>query len=351
MLAVLTTICFSLRHTMSTQEMSPPWIAATVLAVVSQPMSLAKWLNVPPGKTASGTPCSTAIDAAAATVPSPPPTPSTSASRAAARSTSSTSSSSFSSTILACGRASRTSSSTRAPVPLPEAGLTTSVTPAPSGRSGVSTRSGATSGQPLLDDRRHHLRPQYRDARPETEPCEHVARVVRAGGHPGHPDQTRQQCQAEADRWVLQPDPDRERGGTGRVSRRQRVRRREPAGLPGQRHQEAARPFAAPDPLGDLVGDQAGHPQRDDTACGAALDRRGSEGGQRRGDGEPQLRMVGGLGQPRHHRVQERAGRLRDGLEHLAVQRAEALADLTDSTVATKQRRQVHAANLAARVP
>ena len=35
---------------------------------------------------------------------------------------------------------------TRAPVPLPDAGLTTSTTPAPSGRGGVSTRSGSAAG-------------------------------------------------------------------------------------------------------------------------------------------------------------------------------------------------------------
>jgi hypothetical protein len=35
-------------------------------------MSFAKWLNVPPGKTASGTPASTATPAAHETVPSPP---------------------------------------------------------------------------------------------------------------------------------------------------------------------------------------------------------------------------------------------------------------------------------------
>ena len=48
-------------------------MAATVLATVSQPMSLAKWLNVPAGKTASGSPASTATAAAHDTVPSPPP--------------------------------------------------------------------------------------------------------------------------------------------------------------------------------------------------------------------------------------------------------------------------------------
>ena len=44
------------------------------------------------------------------------------------------------------GRASRTSSMTRAPVPPPDAGLITSTTPAPSGRAGVSTRSGSAAG-------------------------------------------------------------------------------------------------------------------------------------------------------------------------------------------------------------
>ncbi len=73
MLAVLITICFSLRQTMSTHDTQPRRIASTVLAAVSQPMSLAKWLNVPAGKTASGMPASIATPAATATVPSPPP--------------------------------------------------------------------------------------------------------------------------------------------------------------------------------------------------------------------------------------------------------------------------------------
>ena len=45
-------------------------------------------------------------------------------------------------------------------------------------------------------------------------------------------------------------------------------------------------------------------------------------------DDEPQLGMVRGPAQPGHRGVQQRAGRLRDGLEHLAVEGAEPLADL-----------------------
>ena len=41
---------------MSTQATLPRRIASTVWPTVSQPMSLAKWLNVPPGNTASGDP-------------------------------------------------------------------------------------------------------------------------------------------------------------------------------------------------------------------------------------------------------------------------------------------------------
>lgn len=147
MLAVLSTMCLSLRHTRSTYAALPCRMASTVRATVSQPMSFAKWLNVPPGNTASGRPASTAMPAAHATVPSPPPTARTSQRDAASRSTSSMSSSSSSSTTSAWGSASRTSSTTRAPVPLPEAGLITSVTPDPSGRGAVLYRSGSDVGR------------------------------------------------------------------------------------------------------------------------------------------------------------------------------------------------------------
>ena len=60
-------------------------------------------------------------------------------------------------------------------------------------------------------------------------------------------------------------------------------------------------------------------------------DARCPDRGQRGGDDQPQLRMVGGPGQPWHRGVEQRTGRFRDGLEHLAVQGAQALADLPDS--------------------
>ena len=41
----------------------------------------------------------------------------------------------------------------------------------------------------VLGDRRDHPSAQHRDARPDTEAGQHVARVVRAGRHPRHPDQ------------------------------------------------------------------------------------------------------------------------------------------------------------------
>ena len=146
MLAVLMTTSSSLRETRSTHDTLPSRIAVTVRSTVSQPMSLAKWLKVPAGNTASGTPVSTATAAAHDTVPSPPPTASASARCAAARKAACGSSSSVSSTTSSFGSFSRTSSMTRAPLPLPDAGLTTSTTPAPSGRCGVSTRSGSLEG-------------------------------------------------------------------------------------------------------------------------------------------------------------------------------------------------------------
>ena len=329
MLAVLTTMCSSLRHTRSTQDTSPRRIASTVLATLSQPMSLAKWLKVPPGKTASGIPCSTAMPAAHDTVPSPPPTASTSARLAASRNASSMSSSSPSSTISALGNASRTSSTTRAPVPLPDAGLITSTTPAPSGRgSVVSTRSGSAVGIFVGDDRRHDPSPEHRDARSDAEAREHVARIVRADGDAGQADQTGQQCEPQSDGRALQPDTDGERGGAGRVPGRQRVRRREASALPGQGHQHAVGPWPFPDTLGELVGDQAGHGQAHDSAHGASGGCLVSRRHQCRSDDEPQFGMIGGPAQPGHGGVQQRARRLRDRLEDLAIEGAETLADL-----------------------
>ncbi len=119
------------------------------------------------------------------------------------------------------GSASATSSTTRAPVPLPDSGLMTSTTPEPSGRSGASTRSGSVVGQGCFDDRRHEPTAQDRQARPDAEPGDDIARVVRAGRHPRQSDQPGEQRQPEAQHRILQTDPDGERGGAGGVPRRQ----------------------------------------------------------------------------------------------------------------------------------
>ena len=178
MLAVLMTIWVSLRHTRSTHDTVPSCIARMVLAWCSHPMSLAKWLNVPAGNTASGRPVSTATAAAHATVPSPPPMPSTSARSAAARSTSLRLSFLASSTISAFGSSRRTSRMTRAPVPLPDAGLTTTTTPAPSGRGGVSMRSGSAAAGCA----RRSAGPGARPTRRSTRRCRSPRRRRRGSG-------------------------------------------------------------------------------------------------------------------------------------------------------------------------
>ena len=119
-----------------------------------------------------------------------------------------------------------TSSMTRAPVPPPDAGLTTSTTPAPSGRArGVHPQ--RVGGRQLgSHDRRHHPRAEHGDARADAEPGEHVTGIVRPGRHPGQAHQAGQQRQRQTQRRVLQPDADRERRCAGRVTGRQRIRRR-----------------------------------------------------------------------------------------------------------------------------
>ena len=202
----------------------------------------------------------------------------------------------------------------------------TSTTPAPSGR-GPGCRSAAASAvrRRGLDDRRHDPRADHGDGRADAESGEHVAGVVRAGGHPRHPDQAGQQGQAQSQRRALQPDADGEGGRAGRVARRQRVRRRHPAGPPDERHRRPVRPRPLPHALGHLVGEQARHGQRRDTPGGAALRRSVARRAENGGDGEPQLRVVGRRGEPRHDRIEQRAGGLRDRLEDLAVERAETL--------------------------
>ncbi len=347
MLAVLTTMCSSLRQTRSTHATLPRRIASTVLATLSQPMSLAKWLKVPPGKTARGRPFSTAMPAAHETVPSPPPTASTSACFAASRSAATMSSSPPSSTISAVGKR-----------------LTHFVDDPRSGsaaRCGVDHQHHARAvgswgrvdperigGRDLRrDDRRHDARTEHGDARTDAEAGEHVARIVRADGDTGQPDQPGKQGESQSDGRVLQPDPDRECRGAGGMAGRQRVRCREAVALPRQRHRHAIRPRPFPDPLGDLVGEQAGHRQADDTAQGAACGCRMTCRHQCRSDHEPQLGMVGGPAQPGHRGVQQRARRLRNRLEDLAIEGAETLANLAQALQALWFSPKSHDANVA----
>ena len=81
------------------------------------------------------------------------------------------------------------------PTPPPDAGLTTITTPSPSGRGGVSTRSGSALGMAEVDDRRHQPTPSTAIDAPIAEADEHVAGVVRAGRDAGQPDEPGQQRQ------------------------------------------------------------------------------------------------------------------------------------------------------------
>ena len=70
------------------------------------------------------------------------------------------------------------------------------------------------------DDRRHDPAAKHRDARSDSEAREYIARVMRADGDAGQPDQTGEQREAQSNGRALEPDTDRECGGTGRVSGR-----------------------------------------------------------------------------------------------------------------------------------
>ena len=248
MLAVLTTMCSSLRHTRSTQATLPRRIASTVLATLSQPMSLAKWLNVPPGKTASGMPCSTAMPAAHDTVPSPPPTASTSARLAASRNASSMSSSVAELDDLGGGQRFAHFVDDARARPAARRRVDHQHHARAVGAWAVSDPQRIGGGDLGRRDRRHDPAAEHCDARADAEAREHVARIVRADGDAGQPDQTGEQGQAQSDGRVLQPDPDRERGRAGGVPGRQRVRRREAPALPGQRHRQCGWAAAASRP-------------------------------------------------------------------------------------------------------
>src|SRR5262249_33928806 len=60
-----------------------------------------------------------------------------------------------------------------------------------------------------------------------------------------------------------------------------------------------------------------------------------------------QFRVVSGPAQAGHCGVKQRTGRLRDRLEHLAVQGAQALANLPDAAPAPTQGQQFHGVNVA----
>lgn len=77
------------------------------------------------------------------------------------------------------------------------------------------------SRQRRLDDRWHQPPAQHGDAGADAESGEDIARVMRSGRHPGQTHQAGQQCQGEPQRRILQPDPDSERGRTGRMPGRQ----------------------------------------------------------------------------------------------------------------------------------
>ena len=76
--------------------------------------------------------------------------------------------------ISALGSSRRTSAITRSPVPLPAAGFTTTTRPAPSGRGGVSMRSGSAFGRCCSTIGRDQTPTQRGDGRANTEACQHV---------------------------------------------------------------------------------------------------------------------------------------------------------------------------------
>ena len=110
---------------------------------------------------------------------------------------------------------------TRAPVPLPEAGLMTRTTPAAVGALQGRHPQRVGDRDACLDDRRDDPGARDRDRGAEAEPGQHVAGVVRARGDAGDADHSREQGQAEADGGALQADADGERRRAGGVPRRQ----------------------------------------------------------------------------------------------------------------------------------
>ncbi len=99
----------------------------------------------------------------------------------------------------------------------------------------------------------------------------------------------------------------------------------------GQRHRVRERTRALPDPLGHLVGKQAGRPQRHHPAHRAPLRGLTSRREQARGHREPQLGMVGRAGQRRHDRVEQRGGCVGNRFEQFPIQRPQAPGDLFDA--------------------
>ena len=214
MLAVLITIWSSLRQTRSTHDTLPERMAETVRSTVSQPMSLAKWLNVPAGKTASGNPADTATDAAEATVPSPPPTPSTSARSAAARNTVSGSSSLTEFDDLGLGELLADFVDNACAVPAARGRVDDEDDAVAVGTFGGLDPQRLGRRQLRRHDGRNQPSAQYRDRGPDAEAGEHVAGIVRPGGHPRQAHQAGQQRQ--------RPAP--AAGSPGRRQRRMRPR-------------------------------------------------------------------------------------------------------------------------------
>jgi hypothetical protein len=178
------------------------------------------------------------------------------------------------------------------------------------------------------NDRGDYSASEHRDARADAEAGEYVARVVRADDHAGQADQTGEQCETKPDGRAFQPYPDGESRGACGVSGRQRVRRREVPALSGQRHQAPAGSRSLPDTFRELVGDQAGQRQADDSAHGASCGRLVSRRDQCCGNDKPQFGVIGSPAQPGHRGVKQWARRFGYRLENLAIQGAQPLSDL-----------------------
>ncbi len=157
------------------------------------------------------------------------------------------------------------------------------------------TRPGVGRGRPAAGPppRRPARPPHWRCPAPHRRPR---PRVVHAGVHPGVGDRARQGAEREGRRREGHADGGGEGDGRRGVARRERRRsrhrhvpvHRDPGRLP-------VRPGSAHQALAEQVGGGGGHGDRPDAEQGRPAGARPAEG-ERAGDAEPELGVVGGVG-------------------------------------------------------